>query len=159
MIKNLILCFLFCICFSCKSTFQPEYKGVSKFEVKEVNIYKVELAVEVEYYNPNPIGGELVSTEIRLFVNDVDLGIVNQVLEASIKPKSLFYVPLSFDFSPKNVLNKNDNLISGILSAITDKSITVRYEGYAEVRFARTKFKIPLTYEEDIPLKKIKNSE
>jgi hypothetical protein len=93
---------------SCASTQELQYKGFDNFTVTNV-LKEPKVELDLNLYNPNPIGGTIRNMEINIAVDNNELGKVSLDDKVRIKKQSAFTLPISFTTSTSEM--------GGILSA------------------------------------------
>lgn len=125
--KRLIILSTICLLIlGCSVKEKPIFIGIKNIEVIESTSKHITLTANANFMNPNDIGGELQTDEIKVFVNN------NEVAQVSSKS---FKVPAKKEFSiplktriPIDSLWSNKNL-SGLLGSLFTKKIKVQYTG------------------------------
>lgn len=136
--------------FSCSVNEKPEFLGVENIKVLESNSKYVTLTAEALFLNPNDIGGELQTDEIKVFVNDNEMGTIS-TKSFKVPVKKEFSIPLKANI-PTDSIFSNKNL-SGLIGSLFSKKIKVQYSGdikYKVLGFSST-YTIDKT--EDIKIK------
>ena len=152
--KNLFLLgLIFSLC-ACSKIKDPQFKKLTEFSVQNLGVNQVTLKANANYFNPNPIGGEIKSSNINVMVNDVDLGMLQQNFGSKIEGNSDFTIPIIIEFSPKEIFKKEGGLLTGILNAALNKEVEVKYNGYVMLEIMDVDIKIPIEHEEVVHLKK-----
>jgi hypothetical protein len=149
-----VFVFCFLVLTSCSKIKDPTFEKITDLAVKEVSINKVVLKAEAKYFNPNAIGGEIKYTDIKVNVNNVDLGSIAQTFTSEIKGKSDFSIPIIIEFSPKEIFKSDGGFLKGILNAALNKNVDVKYQGHAVIEIMDVDIKIPIEHEEVVHLKK-----
>lgn len=99
----------FCLlCASCASTQELQYKGFDDFTVTNI-LKEPKVQMDLNLYNPNPIGGTIRNMEINIAVDQKTLGSVSLDDKVRIKKQAAFTMPISFTTSVSEM--------GGILSA------------------------------------------
>lgn len=119
--------------------------------LREVHIRNVELGKEpllkadAILFNPNKGSLRLKEIELDILLNDKPAARIDQKLNALIKSKSEFTVPLEVR------LKLNDaGLLDTILSLFGGKSYAIRFTGKIKVSVAGFPVKIPVEHKDEI---------
>ena len=92
--KKLIILSTICIAFiSCSVNEKPQFIGVENIKVLESTSKYVAFTADALFKNPNDIGGELQTDEIKLFVNDNEMASVSTE-SFKVPAKKEFTIPL-----------------------------------------------------------------
>lgn len=117
------LCLLF---FNCTINQKPQFIGLENIKVLESTSKFVTITADAIFINPNDIGGELKTDELKVLVNDNEM--------ATISSES-FKVPANKEFSiplitkvPTDSLFSNKNL-GGLIGSLFSKKVKVQYKG------------------------------
>ena len=147
--------FFFCLAalISCSAVKEPVFKKMKDLRVEEMSANLITLTATANYYNPNPVKCTLVGTDIGVFIDDKEIGRINETSAVSIKSNSDFDIPVKISFPPKKLLEGNGGLLSTVITAFLDKQVDVKYDGSITLDFAGVKIRVPVNYEEKILLK------
>lgn len=112
--------------FSCSVNEKPEFLGVENIKVLESNSKYVTLTADALFLNPNDIGGELQTDEIKVFINDNEMGTIStKSFEVPVKKE--FSIPLKANIPTDSIFS--DKNLSGLLGSLFSKKIKVQYSG------------------------------
>lgn len=151
--KNLLLLLYSILLLSCNLNETPEFVRVSTIKIADYNPDNITLASSLVFNNPNHVGGILQADNIKVFVNDMDMGYINSP-DFIVPALEEFTVPIEFIFSYQDILKDTQNLLKNILNAATDKKIEVRYVGILTYKLNVFSYDYPLDYSQEISLKK-----
>ena len=103
--RIIILLTVLLVFFGCSITKKPEFINISNIYVLESNSESITIAADALFKNPNIIGGELKTDDIKILVNDAQM--------ASISTEK-FKVPAKKEFSiPLKAIISTDSLFIG----------------------------------------------
>lgn len=138
---------------SCKFNETPEFVRVSSIYITDYSPESITLSTDLVFKNPNHVGGILQASDIKVFINNIDMGTLNS--PDFIVPKlNDFSVPIEFVFSYKDIFKDPENLLENILNAVTEKKLEVRYVGNLTYRLNVFTYDYPLDYSQEISLNK-----
>jgi LEA14-like dessication related protein len=80
---------------ACGKIKDPEFRRVENFGVKSFGIEKVDIGLNVTYYNPNNFGVSVKEAGADFYIDSVYMGKFTQDQEIEVAKKSEFSVPLS----------------------------------------------------------------
>ena len=147
----LIITCLFFI--ACSKPEAPTFIKMENVEVQDVKGNQVYVTADAVFNNPNPVSGKLVDTDLKVIVNEIDMGTVQQDTTIAIPANSNFKVPVSIDFPLKKVFDNKKGLLKGVLNALLDKKADVKYEGTITLNFLKVDFDVPVDYEGELVIK------
>jgi len=110
---------------SCSTFKTPEFKGVSRVDIKKKQSGKVVLVAYAQFHNPNLLGGKFKLNELKVFVNDNFFATLNSDTYKVPVLKD-FEIPLEVDFD-KNFFNKKN--ILNTINNVFQKSMNIQYKG------------------------------
>lgn len=117
------ICFAF---FSCSVKEKPVFLNVENIKVVESTSKHVILTADAFFLNPNDIGGELKTDEIKVFVNDNEMASVS-TKSFKVPARKEFSIPLKANIPTDSILsNKN---IGGLIGSLFSEKIKVQYKG------------------------------
>lgn len=125
---------------SCVSPKALEYKSVKNLSVNKINWKTTSLSMDLEYYNPNPFGLKLRSSDLDIFIGDHLLGHSNTDTLVTIPKKGTFLLPIRLDV-------KMENLLRNSLAAFSGKEITIRLQGKVKAGKGNMFLSFPVNYE------------
>ncbi|GAA3588976.1 hypothetical protein GCM10022396_02710 [Flavivirga amylovorans] len=105
---------------------KPEFLYVENIKVKESNSKHITLTADAFFINPNDIGGELKTDEIKVFVNDNEMATVS-TKSFKVPAKKEFSIPLKANIPTDSIFS--DKNLSGLLGSLFNKKIKVQYKG------------------------------
>ncbi len=128
---------------SCSVSKKPEFRHIENIEVKNVSMRNVTINADAIFNNPNHLKGKLSIDSIRVFVDNIDIGMISSQ-EFDVPPKGEFTIPLKGSFSLSKIYNKNKNMILGnILKIVQTDSLLIKYKG--SIRYHLGAFSYPYT--------------
>ena len=125
-------------------------EDVEVLDVKNGQVYVTANAI---FNNPNPVSGKLVDTNLKVMVNEIDMGTVQQDTTTAIPANSDFKVPVNINFPLKKVFESKKGLLKGVLNALIDKKANEKYEGTITLNFLKVDFDVPVDYEGELVIK------
>lgn len=112
--------------FNCKVNEKPLFINVENIKVVESNSKNIILSANALFMNPNDIGGTLQTDEIKIYVNDNEVGYVSTE-RFEVPAKKEFTIPLKATIPIDSIIsNKN---IGGLIGSLFSKKIKVQYKG------------------------------
>ena len=112
--------------FSCSVKEKPEFLSVENIKVIESTSKYVTITADALFMNPNDIGGNLKTDEIKVFINDNQLTSVSTE-NFKVPAKKEFSIPLKANI-PTDSIFSNKNL-GGLIGSLFSKKIKVQYKG------------------------------
>ena len=149
--KKLII--LSTICFavmSCSVNEKPQFIGVENIKVLESSSKYVTFTADALFINPNDIGGELQTDEIKVFVNDNEMATVSTE-SFKVPAKKEFSIPLKTK-APTDSLFSNKS-IGGLISSLFSKKVKVQYKGDIKYKVLGFPYTYNIDKTEDIKIK------
>lgn len=138
---------------SCEKPQEPKFKTVEDLNIIKFTNEEVVLEGKAVIHNPNAFSIEVISTEMDVKVNDVEVGKVEQNERTEVSGNSDFRVPLVVRFPPEKVVN-DKGLLGGVLNAIFKKKVNVYYKGTITVSAIGIPIDVPVEAEKEVKLKK-----
>lgn len=127
--KIVFLSFLFLLINSCSVKEKPIFIKIDNVKVISFKMDTIRLKAIAFFKNPNDIGGEISTDEIKVIVNDEELAQVSSE-EFKVPARSDFTIPLIAAIPTKKLLESNKNgILGGLLNSLTNKSIKVQLKG------------------------------
>jgi len=127
-----------CLVFmGCSVNETPEFKGVKNIKVLESNAKYITFTADAFFLNPNDIGGELQTDEIKVFINNNEMASVS-TKSFKVPAKKDFSVPLITKVSTDSIFSSKS--IGGLLGSLFSKKLKVQYKGdikYKVLGFSR----------------------
>ncbi|MCB0510353.1 MAG: LEA type 2 family protein [Bacteroidetes bacterium] len=141
--------------YSCNTeAIEPKFQRVENIEIIDLNANKVSIIGEAVLYNPNPVSIFLDSIELDAFANELKVGHISQTKRSEISKKSEFAIPLSLEFNPNSLVNDNlFSLLESAFNAYALQKIELEFKGYASFDVKGFRFKVPISYSDEILLK------
>jgi len=153
-VKKILLFLITTVSFiSCNFNETPELVKVSTIKITDYTPENITLTSDLVFNNPNHVGGILQADNIKVFVNDIDMGFINSP-DFIVPVLDEFTVPIEFVFSYTAIFKDTENLLKNILNAATDKKIKIKYVGNLTYKLKMFSYDYPLDYSQEISLKK-----
>jgi len=133
---------------ACDMVKAPEFKGISKIDLKTKANGQPVLVAFAKFHNPNLLGGKFEIKDLQVFVNDKFFANINADTY-KVPSKKDFEVPMEVDFD-KAYFKKN-NLLDALNNLFNNK-MKVKYTG--KIYYVSHKLHIPynVDYEQDVKL-------
>jgi hypothetical protein len=130
---------LFLLISSCAVQKEPVFLKVDNVEVLSYALDTIKLKAAAFFENPNDVGGNISTDELKIFVNGQEVAQVFSE-EFKVPARKEFSVPLIAHIPTKNILSSNKNgILGGLLNSLFTKKVTVRIKG--ELRYVVFGFK------------------
>ena len=136
----------------------PSFERIESLKVERVAPVIWRISAEAVYNNPNPIGGQLISTDIEIFVDEQLIASVQQDKMVEVAKNSEFRIPIVFRLDPVDLVNNRDGILQSIIEQIGQNEIVIQYKGHVVVKMLSKELKIPMDYTETTVLSEIPNS-
>ena len=149
--KKLIILSTICIAFiSCSVNEKPQFIGVENIKVLESTSKYVAFTADALFKNPNDIGGELQTDEIKLFVNDNEMASVSTE-SFKVPAKKEFTIPLKTKVPTDSVFSNKS--IVGLIGSLFSKKVKVKYIGDITYRALGFSYTYNIDKTEDVKIK------
>ncbi|PCI00916.1 MAG: hypothetical protein COB81_08050 [Flavobacteriaceae bacterium] len=152
--KKLLVIFVFLGLVSCTISKAPEFVGVEDVSIQKFDGKEIEVLASLKFLNPNSLGGSLRCDDIKVLVNDLNVGVVSAEL-FEIPSKKAFTVPVLAKI-PYDQLFKRDrkNLLKNILNVLLEQKLKITYTGNVTYKLGKLTYDYPLNYSDTIFLKR-----
>lgn len=124
--KALLLLVINSLSLSCSVNEKPEFLRVENIKVLESTSESITLTADAFFINPNDVGGELNTDEIKVLVNNNEIGTVSSE-SFKVPAKKEFSIPLKATILTKKLFNENN--LGGLIGSLFSKKIKVQYKG------------------------------
>lgn len=148
--KLIILSTLLITFISCSVKEKPEFLRVENIKVLKSTSSTITLTADALFMNPNDIGGELKTDEIKVFVNGNEMASVSTE-SFEVPAKKEFSIPLTANVPTDSLLS--DKNLSSLLGSIFSKTINVQYKGYIRYKVFGFSHTYAVDKTEDIKIK------
>ena len=149
--KKLIILSTICIALmSCSVNEKPQFIGLENIKVLESNSKYVTFAADALFLNPNDIGGELKTDDIKVFVNDNELASVSTE-SFKVPAKKEFSIPLKTNI-PTDSLFSNKS-IGSLIGSLFSKKVKVQYKGDIKYKVFGFSYTYNIDKTEDVKIK------
>ncbi len=138
---------------ACTVNKNPEFVQISNIAVMDYNPKSITLSADLDFLNPNHLGGTLQLTDIHVLINNMDMGTITSG-DFKVPAQDEFTVPMRFEFPYENIFQDKENILNNILNTLTNKKIDVHYKGNITYKLNLFSYDYPLDYSQEILLKK-----
>ncbi|PCH75888.1 MAG: hypothetical protein COB98_07820 [Flavobacteriaceae bacterium] len=151
--KKLLVVFVLVGLVSCTVSEAPEFVGVENVRLQKFDGKEIEVFASLRFLNPNSLGGTLKCDDIKVMVNDMNVGVINSEL-FEVPSKEEFTVPFVAKI-PYQKLFKTDrkDLFKNILNMVLEQKLQLKYTGSVRYKFGKISVDYPLNYSDSISLK------
>jgi hypothetical protein len=125
---------------NCSVNEAPEFIGVENIKVLESTSSYITFTADALFINPNVIGGELHTEDIKVYINDQEMATVSTEI-FNVPAKKEFIMPLKALVPTDSIFN--DTNISNLIGTLLTKKFKVQYKGdinYKVLGFSNTYF-------------------
>ena len=125
--KRVLVLSIICITFVCCSVKEkPQFIRVENIKVLESTSRYVTFTADALFMNPNDIGGELKTDEIKVFVNDNEMASVSTE-SFKVPAKKEFSIPLKTKVPTDSIFSNKS--IGGLIGSLFSRTVKVQYKG------------------------------
>ncbi|MCC1484789.1 LEA type 2 family protein [Winogradskyella immobilis] len=117
---------VFALFFNCTFTETPEYTGLQNIKVLSVDNKTITVSADAHFNNPNDVGGQLQAKDLKLYVNDSEVALINSK-PFDVPSKERFTIPLTVKVETNKIIDKKS--LNGLLSSIIAQKIEIQYKG------------------------------
>jgi len=116
---------------------------IKSLKIKNISENLVSVDVSALIYNASNVEATVSEMYLDVFINDIKVASVNEVKDILIKPTQSTVIDFNFSFNPRKI---GQNLVTLLLSTVTNKSVNLNIDGYVKVRSSFIKTTIPFSY-------------
>lgn len=124
--RILLLLTIVCTFFNCKVNEKPLFVNVENIKVEESTSKYIIMSADALFMNPNDIGGALKTDEIKIYVNDNEVGYVSSK-SFKVPAKEEFTIPLKATIPVDSLISGKS--IGGLIGSLFSKTMKVQYKG------------------------------
>lgn len=149
--RKLIILSTICLAFlSCSVNEKPQFIGLENIKVLESTSKYVTFTAEAKFINPNDIGGELQTDEIKVFINDNEMASVSTE-SFKVPAKKEFSVPLKTNVPTDSIFSNKS--IGGLIGSLFSKKVKVQYKGDIKYKVLGFSYTYDIDQTEDVKIK------
>ncbi len=149
--RKLIILSTICLAFlSCSVNEKLQFVSIENIKVLESTSKHVTFTADAFFINPNDIGGELQTDEIKVFINDNEMASVSTE-SFKVPAKKEFSIPLKTNV-PTDSLFSNKS-ISGLIGSLFSKKVKVQYKGDIKYKVLGFSYTYSIDKTEDVKIK------
>lgn len=138
----------------CSVSESPVFEDIDKVKVETFNLKKIVVNANINFTNPNDIGCNLVSTNIAVLANGVEVGYVTQRSTSLVGSNEEFSIPVSITMAPKQIFKKGSGFLGSTIGALTNKEIELEYSGLVMIEKLGVQYPIEIEETQVVELKK-----
>jgi len=152
--KNLlILLFTVAIALtSCDSSIlEPTIEKIEDVDIIEMSKSKLELNASMILKNPNGFSLDLSKTNMKVYVDEVELATIDQTFDTSMPANENFKMPINIKMDLDKLYRENPIAAIGKgIQIMSDKKIKVTFKGTIDVGKGMAKISVPIDQEEEV---------
>lgn len=138
---------------SCSGPKEPEFLRIENIKTEEKGKFDYQVKADFIMFNPNSIGAKLIKTELEIFANNIKVGVANQRIYSEVPANSEFTIPVDCTFGIKDIMADQGGSLGGLLNAVLEKKIDLKYTGTIRLKVAGVEFDVPVEHEQEVVLK------
>jgi LEA14-like dessication related protein len=127
-----------------------EYRKLTDIKFETFTFSKIVLKTNLQLYNPNSIGVDVVDSDMDIYINDKLIGKSKQVQPTRVNRISEFALPIEVEV-------ETAQLDLSYLKDLWEKSqkgkVKVSVKGICKLRKMAVPIKLPIDYTDDVDLK------
>ena len=148
--KSLILSTLVLFLASCKVTESPEFLGVNNIKILDATVESLKVSADANFKNPNAIGGQLSTDNMKVFINDVETATI-VTAPFDVPAKDLFTIPLTAQVPTDSIFSEKS--IGGLITSLFSQTVRVQYKGDIKYKVLGFSHKYAVDQTDDIKIK------
>ena len=149
--RKLIILSTICLVFlSCSVNEKPQFVGVKNIKVLESTSKHITFTADALFINPNDIGGELQTDEIKVLVNDNEMASVST---ESFKVPAIkeFSIPLKTNVPIDSIISNKS--IGGLIGSLFSNKVKVQYKGDIKYKVLGFSYTYNIDQTEEVKIK------
>ncbi|MDO5981199.1 hypothetical protein [Flavivirga spongiicola] len=146
----IILSTMLFVFISCSVNEKPEFLYVENIKVQESTAKHITFTADAFFINPNDIGGELKTDEIKVYINNNEMATISTE-SFEVPAKKEFSIPLKANI-PTDSIFSNKNL-GGLIGSLFSKKIKVQYKGNIVYKILGFSYTYYIDKTEDVKIK------
>lgn len=128
----------------------PEFKTVENI-VPSYSSGDVNIKGDIIMHNPNPIGFDIISTDIDVFINQKEVYNITDLKAINVKNKSDFTVPMDITFPADKVYR---GFLGTALGLISSKTVTFKMKGEINYKVKGISLKKDIEFKKELKISK-----
>lgn len=143
----LLFCFLFSSCTT--SILKPTIEKIEDVDIIEMTRSKLELNAFMILKNPNGFSLDLAKANMKAYVDDVELAIIDQSFDTSMPANENFRMPITIKMDLDKLYEETPIAAIGKgLQIMSDKKLMVKFVGTIDIGKGMAKVSVPIDQEE-----------
>jgi hypothetical protein len=149
--RKLIILSTICLVFlSCSVNEKPQFVGVKNIKVLESTSKHITFTADALFINPNDIGGELQTDEIKVLVNDNEMASVSTE-SFKVPAKKEFSIPLKTNVPIDSIISNKS--IGGLIGSLFSNKVKVQYKGDIKYKVLGFSYTYNIDQTEEVKIK------
>lgn len=148
--KLIILSTISMLFLCCSVSKKPQFVGLANIKLLESTPRYVTFIADAKFINPNIIGGNLQTDEIKVYVNNNEMATVS-AKKFEVPARKEFSVPLKTKI-PTDSIFSNKNL-SGLLGSLFSNKVKIQFKGDIKYKVLGYSHTYSVDKTEDIKIK------
>ncbi|SHI82236.1 LEA type 2 family protein [Algibacter luteus] len=149
--KKLIILSTICIAFvRCTVNEKPQFIGIENIKVLESTSKFVTFTADALFINPNDIGGELQTDDIKVFINDNEMASISTE-SFDVPAKKEFSIPLKTNIPTDSIFSNKS--LGGLIGSLFSKKVKVQYKGDIKYKVLGFSYTYIIDKTEDVKIK------
>tara|TARA_B100000809_G_C14875775_1_gene437255 strand:- start:216 stop:680 length:465 start_codon:yes stop_codon:yes gene_type:complete len=144
---------LFLLVCSCSVKESPVFIKVDSVKLISFASDTIRLQANAYFKNPNDVGGEISTDEIKVIINGAEVAqVYSDVFK--VPARNEFTIPLKVLIPSKRIFENNKNgILGGLINSIFKKSIKVRFKGDIKYKVFGFSSTYPVDITQDLKIK------
>lgn len=120
---------------------------ITGVRIKSISASLVSLDISAKIFNASNVEAIVKQIYLDVFINNVKVGVVNEVKDIPILPQQSSDVTFNFSFNPRLVVSNIRDVLSFSIAA---KDLNIDMNGYVKVKSAFISSTIPFEYKNNL---------
>lgn len=139
--------------FSCNINEKPEFNKVKSVKIVNQSTKEIEFLVNLEFNNPNLLGGTFHSENLRFFINDYELSQL-KTEQFEVPANDIFEMPVFIKLDKESIKGNTLEIISKLAQIAFTKNIDLTVKGDLNYKVMGYSNAYKIDYQEKIDLSK-----
>lgn len=138
---------------SCSVKQKPIFLKVDDIKLLSASTDTIRVGANAYFENPNDIGGKIVTDEIKVLIDEVEVAQVSSE-EFKVPARKEFYIPLKVVIPSKRVFENNKNgILGGILNSLINQRLKIHFKGDLKYKVLGFSHVYPIDRVENVKIK------
>lgn len=143
---------------ACTNFETPSFERLADLKLKAIDSNTLSLTANAWYSNPGLLSGYFTRTEIKVLMENYQLGTIDHTERIKVTAHKKFSIPISIRLDIKNLVHEDKTVLNTAIKGLLTKNMALQFSGTTYFELAGMEWAVPVNCTENVSLSTKKRS-